>query len=71
MKRASADAGFMFIAYNLRRIMNIVDKKLLTRFLKELVFLFFAKKTSLKHFIVKMRHSFFEHCFIKLFFSAL
>jgi len=31
MKRASADAGFMFIAYNLRRIMNIVDKKLLTR----------------------------------------
>ena len=70
MKRAGADAGFMFIAYNLRRIMNIVDKKLLTRFLKELVFLFFAKKTALKHFIFKMRHSFFEHCFIKLFLSA-
>ena len=60
IKRASADAGFMFIAYNLRRIMNIVDRKLLTGFLTELVILFFRKKTSLKRFIFKMKRSFFK-----------
>ena len=35
IKRASADVGFMFIAYNLRRLMNIVDKNLLKKFLQE------------------------------------
>jgi hypothetical protein len=48
MKRASADVGFMFVAYNLRRLMNIIDKNLLTRFLKELVPLFFLKTNLLK-----------------------
>lgn len=39
-KRASADVGCMFIAYNLRRIMNILDHDVLKKFFKELVFLF-------------------------------
>ena len=31
-----ADVGLMFIAYNLRRIMNILDKKILTAYLRTL-----------------------------------
>ncbi len=42
MKRASADVGLMFTAYNLRRLMNIVDKNKLKEYLKALAFLFFA-----------------------------
>lgn len=41
MKRASADVGLMFTALNLRRIFNLVDKKLLQKFLQELWLLFF------------------------------
>ena len=48
MKRASADVGFMFVAYNLRRLMNIIDKNMLTKFLKELVALFFQKSSPSK-----------------------
>ncbi len=40
INRASSDVGFMFIAYNLRRMMNILDKKVFEKFLKELAFLF-------------------------------
>jgi hypothetical protein len=43
MKRASADVGCMFIAYNLRRIMNILGKEALKKFLRGLCFLFFEK----------------------------
>lgn len=32
MNRASADEGLMFVDYNLRRLMNIIDKNLLTNF---------------------------------------
>ena len=46
IKRASADVGFMFTAFNLRRIMNIVDKTLLKKFLEKLGFLF-SKKIAL------------------------
>ena len=45
MKRASADVGFMLIAYNLRRIMNILDKNAPKKFLKELYYLDFEKET--------------------------
>ena len=45
-KHASADVGLMFTAYNLRRIMNIVDRNLFKKFLEELGFLFFEKTTS-------------------------
>jgi len=36
IRRASADVGLIFTCYNLRRIMNLVDKNLLKKFLKEL-----------------------------------
>ena len=45
-KHASADVGLMFTAYNLRRIMNIVDRNVFKKFLEELGFLFFEKTTS-------------------------
>jgi hypothetical protein len=40
IKRASADVGLMFTAFNLRRIMNIIDKNIFKKFLQELTFLF-------------------------------
>ena len=53
MKRASADVGFMFIAYNLRRLINIVDKKVLKKFLQEPGLLFFEIAT-LPNFIKRI-----------------
>ena len=40
MERASSDVGFMFIAYNLRRLINIIDAELLKKYLRMLVLLF-------------------------------
>ena len=37
-ERASADIGLMFIAYNLRRIINILDADILKKFFQELAF---------------------------------
>jgi ABC-type phosphate/phosphonate transport system ATPase subunit len=48
VKRASADVGLIFTAFNLRRIMNIIDKNTLKKFLQELGFLFSIKSTSPK-----------------------
>ena len=71
IKRASADVGFMFIAYNLRRLMNIIDKNLLTKFLQELAFSFFEILTSVKAITFRIRHSFFIQPFPKHFTSRL
>ncbi len=38
----------LFVAYNLRRLMNIIDKNTFQKFLKELVMLFFTKTALLK-----------------------
>ncbi|MBA3286356.1 MAG: transposase, partial [Nitrosopumilus sp.] len=54
MKRASADVEFMFIAYNMRRIMNIVGQEVLKKFLKELAFLFFTITIALKSISFKI-----------------
>ena len=53
-KRASADVGFMFIAYNLRRIINIIGPDMLKKFLKELACLFPKIYTSVIAFIFKI-----------------
>ena len=42
-QRASADVGLMFVAYNIRRIMNILGKDELKKYLKELVLMFSAQ----------------------------
>ena len=54
IKHASADVGLIFTAFNLRRIMNILDKNTLKKFLKELGFLF-PKKSSLQNQITTSR----------------
>ncbi len=48
IKRASADVGLMFCAYNLRRIINLVDKNLLKKFLGELWLSLFDKIVLMK-----------------------
>ncbi len=37
MQRANADVGFMFIAYNLKRIMNIIGIEKLIKYLGKLI----------------------------------
>lgn len=50
-QRASADVGFMFIAYNLRRIINILGQNGLREYLRGLIFAFLALKGPIKHFL--------------------
>ncbi|MFK8044141.1 MAG: IS1182 family transposase [Crocinitomicaceae bacterium] len=44
--RAAADVGLMFTAYTLKRIINILDPKILKAYLKKLVLLFYSKKAT-------------------------
>ena len=48
IKRASADVGFMFIAYNLRRIGNILTSNRLREYLRILILLIIRKKELLR-----------------------
>lgn len=50
MKHASADVGLMLTALNLRRLISIIDKNLLKKFLRELASLYFVIPTSPKRF---------------------
>ncbi len=59
-KRASADVGFMFTAFNLRRLMNIVDKNVFKKFLEELAFLFQEISNNIKAFIFKISSTIFS-----------
>jgi transposase len=47
-ERASSDVGFMFIAYNLRRLINILSIECIKEYLKALVLSFFGKISVLK-----------------------
>lgn len=49
--RASADVGFIFIAYTLRRIINIIGIRQLMAFLKACLALYLQEKTKLRTFI--------------------
>ena len=46
IKRASADVGLIFCAYNLRRIFNLINQNLLKQYLKVLA-LFFGVLTAI------------------------
>lgn len=50
MKRASADVGLMMLAYNFRRLMNILDPKDLKEALKVLVYLLLPKNVPCNRF---------------------
>jgi transposase len=64
-ERASADAGFMFIAYNLRRIMNILGQDVFKKYLRMLVlkFLQLFSVTGLINLKYE-RGIFFKKCFM-------
>lgn len=70
INRASADVGLMFVAYNLRRLMNIIGKDLLTKFLAELVLLFLPPGTLEKTFSVIIKHRIFTRMIIRQFYKA-
>jgi len=59
IKRASADVGLMFTAFNLRRLINIIDKNVFKQFLQELAYLFFAKPIPTKAFLTHLRNFIF------------
>ncbi|MDO9339495.1 MAG: hypothetical protein Q7T72_03100, partial [Bacteroidales bacterium] len=61
ISRAGADVGFMFIAYNLRRIVNILTGDQLREYLRILVSLFFSK-THLS----RLKKSHFKTTFFRL-----
>jgi transposase len=50
LKRASADVGLMFTAYNLRRLMNSIDRNVLKQYFSELISLCFSKTAPVKLF---------------------
>lgn len=49
-KRASADVGLIYVAFNLRRIFNILDKKELKKYLRGLDFYLYQFMSHLKPF---------------------
>jgi len=49
MKRASADVGLMFVAFNLRRLINIIDKNEFKKFLQGLAFFYWEYLPLQKH----------------------
>jgi len=70
LKRASADVGLMFVAYNLRRLLNIIDKKLFKKFLAELVRLFLGKTSVVKTTQTKIKLFVFKTFFNPHFYKA-
>ena len=66
-KRASADVGLMFIAYNLRRIINIIGENVLKQHLGALALLFSWILTAAKRFALKMRDKIFTSDFTTCF----
>jgi hypothetical protein len=57
MKRASADVGLIFVAYNLRRILNILGQDKLKAYLKALSLIFYS---IMAYFKAVSRSSFFN-----------
>jgi radical SAM protein with 4Fe4S-binding SPASM domain len=50
-ERAGADVGFMFVAYNLRRILNLIDTKVLKEYLRILCLYILTKFGAFKPFL--------------------
>jgi len=74
-ERASSDVGFMFIAYNLRRIMNIVGKNAFKKYLEVLVLLISRIYSTIRlkisllkaiNYLHKILPSYFEGCLNRL-----
>ena len=57
MARASADVGFMLIAYNLRRLINIIGQNELKKYLEQIATAFLAIISQIELKLVILRHS--------------
>ena len=65
IKRAGADVGLMFCAYNLRRIINLVDKNLIKKFLEELWLILFGQITTMRSIVrLFLDREFFKPAFL-------
>jgi transposase len=67
IKRAAADVGLIFVAYNLRRIFNLVDKNTLQKYFREVGILFRDFFALLKQFLAFLTHQVFGNPFVKVF----
>lgn len=67
IKRAAADVGLIFVAYNLRRIFNLIDKNTLQKFFKELAFLYSKIIAPHNAFSALFTHPFFQTHFARFF----
>jgi len=63
ISRAGSDVGFMFIAYNLRRIISILGKNRLEEYLRILVSLFLTVSAFLRRKIRSLGSSIFQNIF--------
>jgi transposase len=61
ISRASSDVGFMFIAYNLRRIVNILTRDQLKEYLRILLSLFLSKMR-----LSRLKNSYFMKPFFRM-----
>ena len=55
-----ADVGLMFIAYNLRRMMNILDPKVFKSYLEQLALFIFKKTNSINLKLAPIRYQIFQ-----------
>ena len=65
-QRASADVGFMFIAYNLRRIINIIGQDVFKKYLKQLVLLFLQLFNNIRLKKLKYEQSIFFKIYLMI-----
>jgi transposase len=60
MKRAASDVGFIFVAYNFRRILNIVGKKVFKELMEKLAFYFMLNINPYKLIKSILSHTIFS-----------
>ena len=67
INRAAAYVGLIFVAYNLRRIFNLVDINVLKAYLNQFVLLFFGFLASTNRFLALLTQLIFGAVFNKVF----
>jgi transposase len=65
IKRASSDVGLIFVAYNLRRIMNLIDQEKLKAYLNSLFLAFNSLTTNYKP-MYRIRFFYLPKLFLKI-----
>jgi transposase len=67
IKRAAADVGLIFTAYNLRRIFNLIDKNQLKKCFQELKLMFLKISDAIKQFKALIKNAVFNNPLVKVF----